>query len=169
MDVRYINPFIAAVKLVFKRMLSTDVLVSKPAVERAKDRVSDVSAIIGYSGDVTGNVSLCFTRSSARSISSKFAGMQLDEESADFADALGELANMVAGQAKSKMDGLNISVSLPKVISGKNHQVLKTNRPVLILPCDSELGRFTIEVIMIVNSGPKGRTNTSPAPVTAAN
>ena len=88
-------------------------------------------------------------------IASRFAGAEISAQSPDLADALGELANIVAGQAKSRMDGLNIAISLPRVVAGAGHCVLKSNNmPVLALPCDSSLGRFSVEVAMMVNKTP---------------
>jgi chemotaxis protein CheX len=66
------------------------------------------------------------------------------------ADALGELTNMVAGQSKAHLPEVNISVSLPRVVLGDQHRVLESaSCPVLVLPCDSALGRFHVEVTML--------------------
>ncbi len=151
MDVRYINPFITAIKHVFKTMLKTDIIISKPYVKVEDDRNADVAAVIGFSGGATGSVALCFPARSAVAAASNFAGTALTEDDPDFADALGELANMVAGQAKAKLHGLEITVSLPRVIVAEKLNVLSSrNHPVLGLPCDSPLGRFNVEVGMVV-------------------
>ena len=150
MDVRYINPFFESVKLVFKTMLETELTVSKPVISTDEVR-ADVSAVIGFSGGATGCVVMCFPMASAIKSASTFAGVEMTKDHEDFADALGELANMVAGQAKAQLEGLNISISLPSVIIGKEHAVLQSkNRPRLAIPCDSPLGRFTVEVAMMV-------------------
>jgi len=154
MDVRYIIPFIDSVKHLFKTMLSTDLAVSKPVVS-VDDIHADASAVIGFSGDATGSVVLCFPMTTAVKAASAFAGVEMSREHEDFADALGELANIVAGQAKAKLEGFNISISLPSVILGKEHAVLQSKqRPRLAIPCDSPLGRFTVEVAMIVGKKP---------------
>ena len=139
MDVRYINPFIAAVKTVFETMVMTDVTVGKPVpAGGGNDPKVDVSAIIGLSGDAVGAVVLSFEMDIASSIASKFAGVELKPEHPDFADALGELCNMVAGQAKVRLEGLNCSVSLPSVIIGQEHVVSQSkSTPRLLLPCSS--------------------------------
>jgi len=151
MDVRYINPFVESVKHLFKTMLSSDIIVNKPFLKGADAPRCDITAIIGFSGDATGSAALCFTNAAAVSIASKFAMTELTVDDPDFADALGELANMVAGQAKAKIHDMDISISLPQVIAGSNQRILSSgNNPVLVLPCDSPLGRFTIEVAMVV-------------------
>ena len=58
---------------------------------------------------------------------------------------------MVTGQAKSQLEGMNVVVSLPGVsIKEANKTIASTPGPILVLPCDSELGRFTVEVAMKV-------------------
>lgn len=154
MDVRYINPFIAAVKHVFKTMMSTDIMISKPRLKAPDEGNSDVSAVIGFSGDAAGCVILCFRTDSAVKTASKFSGAPLTPQSPDFSDALGELANMVAGQAKAQFEGLSVSISLPSVIIGAEHEVLQSKvTPRLVIPCDSEFGRFAVEVAMVVQTG----------------
>ena len=146
MDVRLINPFITATKTVFQMMLQTEVGVSKPKARATNESVSDVSAIIGLTGPATGSVALCFTRTVGCRVASTFAGATLTLDDPDFADALGELANMVAGQAKDHICGANVRLSLPRVIAGVNHRILDTHHtPVLVLPCETSLGRFTVE------------------------
>jgi len=165
MDVRYINPFMDSVKHLFKTMLETDLTLSKPTVSMGDVR-ADVSAVIGFSGDAVGSVILCFPFATAIKAASTFAGIEMDKDHEDFSDALGELANIVAGQAKSKLEGFNISISLPSVIIGKEHAVLRSKqRPRLSIPCDSPLGRFTVEVGMVV--GKKQGTTNTPEPAVA--
>jgi len=165
MDVRYINPFIVAVRSVFSTMLKTDIVVSKPVLKVAGEHASDVSAVIGLSGDAVGTVVLSFPMATAVKVASTFAGTEMTSSHPDFSDALGELANMVAGQAKSRFDGLNASISLPSVIIGKEHVVSQSRQtPRLALPCDSVLGRFCVEVALLVE---KNRSARAAAPVLA--
>jgi len=162
MDVRYINPFIAAVKHVFKTMLSTEIMISKPRLKAPDESNADVSAVIGFSGDAAGCVILCFRTEAAVKTASKFTGTALTPQHPDFSDALGELANMVAGQAKAQFEGLLVSISLPSVIIGADHEVLQSKiTPRLVIPCDSPLGRFAVEVAMVVQKG-TGATASAP-------
>ena len=148
-DVRIINPFMVGIKHVFTTMLATDLLFSKPRLKLNDEARADVAAIIGFSGQAVGNVALCFPLPTAVMAASQLAGEKLDQKHPDFADALGELANMVAGQAKSKFEGITASISLPRVVLGNELQLLDTrDAPVLLLPCDSPLGRFNTEVAM---------------------
>jgi chemotaxis protein CheX len=158
MDVRFINPFILAVRRVFQTMLATEVKVGRPNVITTKqESLADVSAVIGLSGDVVGCVILSLPMPTAEKAGSKFAGIELTRDHPDFADALGELANMVAGQAKAQFEGMNVSISLPSVIVGPDHVVSQSRQwPRLHLPCESPLGTFTVEVAMIIEKHEAG-------------
>jgi len=168
MDVRFINPFIEAVTHLFKTMLGTDLLLSKPVLKEDDELRADVSAVIGFSGDAVGCVVLRFPMATATKVASTFAGVEMSKDHEDFSDALGELANIVAGQAKSKLEGFQIGVSLPSVIIGKEHAVLQSKqRPRLVIPCNSTLGRFAVEVAMVVEKK-KGTSMPEPATVGAS-
>jgi chemotaxis protein CheX len=169
MDVRFINPFIGAIKNVFHTMLATEILISKPRLKEPDEHFADVTAIIGFSGEATGSVAICFPIKTGVNAASKFADAQITQTDPEFADALGELANMVAGQAKSKLEGFNISISLPRVVSGQGLQLLNSKTtPVLVLPCDSSLGRFSTEVTMVLTKKAAASQAPAAAPASAA-
>ena len=146
MDVRYINPFIEAVQSVFSTMLQIDVTLGKPHVTEALPRY-DISGIIGMSGDVVGAIVLSFPAPVAKTVIGKFAGGDYPLESADFADALGEIVNMISGAAKAKFDGKNVSISTPSVVVGAGHTIARPSRTVCIsLPCKVYCGEFSIDI-----------------------
>ena len=149
-DVRFINPFVTAISHVFKTMLSTEVKVGKPLLKQADLKSADVSGVIGLSGDLQGCVVLSFPREVACKAASAFAGVELGLEDADFADAIGELANMVAGNAKKGFPGVKVSISLPSVITGEGHTVSQSKAfPFLAIPCETPIGPFSVEVALI--------------------
>lgn len=156
MDVKFINPFVASIANVFETMVNTKVKVEKPMLKQADLITAEVSGIIGLSGDVQGCVVLSFPGDVATKIASKFAGTELPVNHPDFTDAVGELANMVAGNAKKDFpDQADVSISLPSVIIGPGHKVSQSkSSPFLVIPCDTEFGRFNVEVALIVNKTP---------------
>ena len=123
MDVKYINPFMTAIRNVFNTMLNMDVEFDKPHVRTAVDTTHDVSGVIGLSGDVDGVVIVSFPRLAATRIASTFAGVDLSETDDDFADAIGELANMISGNAKKDFDGLQVFISPPSVVVGSSQEL----------------------------------------------
>ena len=156
MDVKYINPFIQAIKKVFETMVHTQVKVGKPALKNDGTASADVSGIIGFSGDAAGCVVLSFPKEVAVKAVTKFAGMPIEANHPDFADAVGELANMVAGSAKAEFEGMKISISLPSVVMGQDHTVSSSRvYPRIVIPCQCDLGEIFVEVGMELNPAGK--------------
>jgi chemotaxis protein CheX len=154
MDVRYINPFVKSICNTFETMCSTKVDVGKPTLKSDGDPRTDVSGVIGFSGDAAGCVVLHFDFDVASKVASAFAQIEITPDHPDFADAIGELANMVAGGAKAKFEGLSINISLPNVIVGKNHSVSPSKTsPRLVIPCSTEMGTFQVEIGMEIQKG----------------
>lgn len=161
MDVRYINPFVRSISNTFETLCSLPVSVGKPQIKGDEGPGTDVSGVIGFSGDAAGCVVLHFDFDTASKIATNFAGIDITPDHPDFADAIGELANMVAGGAKAKFDGLDISISLPNVIVGENHNVSASRvAPRIVVPCDTQAGQFQVEIGMEVG---KPQAITAPA------
>ena len=151
MDVRFINPFVESVCNTFETMCGLRVTIGKPELKTTDDPVTDVSGVIGFSGGAAGCVVIHYAFDVASKVATAFAGVEVTPEHEDFADAIGELTNIIAGGAKSKFEGLNISISLPNVIIGKNHNVSPSkSTPRLIIPCKTDVGVFYVEVGMVL-------------------
>jgi chemotaxis protein CheX len=146
--------FVTSVREVLGTMLSTTVNVGTPFRKSDPARQHDISAVIGLSGNVVGSMVLSFDRPTALNMVRAFTGGATAEDSLDFADAIGELANMVAGAAKKRF-GTLASISLPSVIVGSGHAVARLHdSPSIIIPCATTLGRFDIEVSIKTISQP---------------
>jgi chemotaxis protein CheX len=127
-------------------MVGIDSQIQKPALKNEPNPSYDVSGIIGFSGDVTGSVVVSFHESTALNIVEAFCCEKLDVNSEDFVDAIGELCNMIAGNAKKDF-GLNASISIPSVIIGLGHHVARLRDvPCIVIPCNSAAGEFAVEV-----------------------
>ena len=165
MDVRHINAFIEAVQTVFKIMMSADTVIGKPFVKEKDHKTeSDLVAVIDLSGDVVGFLVLCFSEQTGLNIAQTIAGEAMGKDDSDLHDALGEVVNMIAGQAKSKFEGLHTSISTPYMVANTQLYELENGKPTLVLPCDSTLGRFRLEVTMQVNEKPSEKPATASQP-----
>jgi len=150
MDASYITAFINSIENVFSTMLQMPVTVEPPSLKDTSQPAHDVSAIIGLSGDVEGSVVLCFPTSTAESCISLFIGEEVTSEHADFADAVGELCNMIAGGAKGQFEGKSVSISVPSVVIGQGHSVRqKKDLPVIEIPCSCDSGPFSVDVTLV--------------------
>ena len=155
MDATYIRPFISSIQNVFSTMLQLPVTVGEPRLKRGEERENDVSGIIGMSGDVTGNVVLSFRQDTAEAVVALFCGQKLALSSPDFADAIGELVNMVSGGAKALFKDRKVSISCPSVVIGPNHQVQRpSDIPCVVIPCTTDCGEVRIEVSIKERANP---------------
>lgn len=145
----FIRAFVSSVENVFATMLQTAVSVREPSLRTGADAVFDVTGIIGLSGDMQGTIVLSFPREVAERVATLFSGMALEAGSEDFADAIGELVNMVSGNAKAAFPNRKCSISTPTVIVGHGHQVFgRSDVQVIELPCACDCGDFMIEVAL---------------------
>ena len=82
-----------------------------------------ISAMVGFAGTYNGIVSLHMTEKLALAFTSTMLEMDVAEINADVHDALGEIANIIAGCTKLHIDkgGSGIRLSTPSVISGQEY------------------------------------------------
>ena len=152
MDAKFVNPFVCSVQNVMQTMCGVEVQVGKPFLKIGNDPRADISGIIGFSGDATGSIVLELHYDVASKLASAFAGIEITPEHEDFADAIGELCNMVAGNAKKEFgEEFDISISLPNVITGKDHALAVTrSTQQIVIPCETDLGLFHVVIGMVL-------------------
>jgi chemotaxis protein CheX len=147
MKAQYINPFLAASTNLFKDYLGLKLKAGKPYLLEDPQNLDEVSAIIGLAGETTGAVVLSFSRETAIAIVSKFGQTKYQALSNDVLDGVGELVNIIAGNAKKDLLDFKIEISLPGVITGNSYKIhWPENIPVVSIPFVSELGSFTVNV-----------------------
>ncbi len=147
MDTSYIPPIMKSLTHVFSTMLNLNVELGKATLSPDPTAAHDVSAIIGFSGEYRGSLVLAFPTVVAERVVALFIGEETSPESDDFSDAIGELANMVAGNAKVGFEGRKVMISCPSVIMGASHRIRQSkDMPVVQIPADCECGKFIIEV-----------------------
>jgi len=143
---KLVVPFVNSVRNVFSTMVGVETTVERPMLKPQPVPSYDVSGIIGFSGEIVGSVVVSFQREAAIRLVESFAGVKLEPESVDFADAIGELANMIAGAAKKDLGGL-ANISTPNVIIGQGHQIARLKDvPCLVIPVSTAVGNFAVEV-----------------------
>jgi chemotaxis protein CheX len=139
-------PFVNSVRQVFTKMVRVNTTVAGVQIKGSPAPSYDVSGIIGFSGEVTGCVVVSFQKEAAVKLVNALAGMEIEYGSADFTDAIGELANMIAGSAKKDL-GAPASISIPSVILGAGHTVARlSDVPCIVIPCKTPVGDFAVEV-----------------------
>ena len=143
---KLIVPFVNSVRDVFSTMVKVATSVERPHLKEQPSPSYDVSGVIGFSGGIVGSVVVSFQKDAAMKMVEGFAGVPLEFASPDFADAIGELTNMIVGRAKKDM-GAIANISIPNVVIGANHIIARlSDVPTLVIPCRTPVGDFAVEV-----------------------
>lgn len=148
-DVSFINPFLEAVISVLGTMAGVAATPGKPFINTTRTATGDVTGLIGITGHSAGAMSLTLSKGAILLIVNNMLQESYAELNDDIADAVGELTNMIAGQARMHLSqqGLNFSASTPSVIMGKGHRLSHmSGSPILSIPFATEGGDLVVEV-----------------------
>lgn len=151
MDVKLINPFINATMNVLETMAFTKSEAGEPFIKKDTVAKGDVSGVIGFTGKTNGTVSVTFDESCILRIVSNMFGEEMKELNDEVSDAVGEITNMISGQARKELEeiGKVFHGAIPSVITGKNHKLESTTKgPKIAIPFKTDDGSFTIVVCL---------------------
>lgn len=132
---------------IFSSMVMLDIktLDGKPQVFEG----AMLTGMIGLAGDLQGSILVHMPDSIAIAITNAFLGLDLDAVDDDVKDAVGELANMVAGGIKYLLpaEARDVALSIPSVVCGKGYNCEATGRfDSTAVQFELASGRFTVEV-----------------------
>ena len=108
---------------VFSTMLGLELMHLPLEVDPLKHFTDCISAMVGLAGSYNGLVSIHQPISLGTKLASVMLDMELEEGDQDVLDALGEVANMVAGNFKQHLSkgGLDVRLSTPSVATGHDY------------------------------------------------
>jgi chemotaxis protein CheX len=108
-----------AVREVFEIMLGSK--LEAQSVDAPAPR--DFTAMVGLAGQLCGLLTLRCSKHSAALMASKMLGVEINETDQQMWDAIGEIANMIAGNFKNKLTGMGdrCVLSVPTVITGSDY------------------------------------------------
>jgi len=140
------------VKGVFSTMIGMDDLLHLPLeIDPVNHFSGFISALVGLAGTYNGLISLHAPSELAEHIATNMLGQDVAPSSGDVQDALGEVANMIAGSFKQHLtnSGLDIRLSTPSVVTGRRYVIALTNKPeAMALRFASGEGWFVVAVAL---------------------
>ena len=152
MRVEYINPFVESAHNVLTEVLHVEVQRGELFLKSTASPVLGVAAIIGLAGDVEGRVLLDMSRDTAIKVATAML-QSMDMDAITELNEMGratitELANMITGQAVTKLHDLGFKFDLtpPALVTGDNMEISNTNVEALIVPMEMPQGRIEINV-----------------------
>jgi chemotaxis protein CheX len=147
MDVSYVNPFVVSTIETLQKMLNIESKAGRLSLKDTSTHCFDVTGVIGLTGEAAGSICLSFPQDVAFKAVSALLGMQVTMMGDEITDGIGELVNIVAGNAKQYLTKYNLSISLPKVVVGRNHSIASMSGvPTIVVPILSSLGEFAMEI-----------------------
>ncbi len=146
---RLIQPFINATVKVLETMAFTHVLPGRPYLKNEEVAKGDLSGVIGMTGeDKYGTMSVSFSKKAILGVVSNMFSESKTQIDGEIKDAVGEIANMISGQARQEMEqqmGVSINAAIPTVISGTDHSIRHiTDYPIAAVTFTIQKGEFSI-------------------------
>ena len=120
------------VKDIFGTMVGLEDLLHLPIqIDPVTNFTDCISSLVGLAGTYNGLVSLHMPSILAIRATSCMLGMEVTEINDDVNDAMGEIANMIAGSFKQHLSksGMDIQISTPSVIHGKEYVISLGSNP----------------------------------------
>lgn len=148
-DVRFVNPIIRAASSLFTQMLRSPLELGKPGLAPRRP-YSGVTGVIELRGGITGTIALNLSNHLAIAAASTLREEKIREVNTDVIDAIGEMVNIIAGQAKSELASHHLALGLPTVLKDRLHMVKFSGSPIVRVPLYSKWGPLTIDFSMIV-------------------
>jgi len=150
-----VKQFYGDVQDVFTTMVGVEDVLHLPLLVDPQSHFNDcITAMVGFAGLFSGLVSLHVPYKLALSFTSSMIGMEVTEMNDDVSDALGEIANMVAGSFKHHLskDGHEVRLSTPSVITGKDYVISSgALADTLTLLFDANDEWFMISIVVEMN------------------
>ena len=141
-------------KDVFSTMLMVELECDFDGDSSKCDIQSNLTSMIGLGGGIRGMLAVHCPAVVAKAITSSFLGMDVEELDEDVKDAIGEIANMVAGNLKISYATADIQIELaiPTSIVGESFTISGiADAERVVLPLTMPEGTFWIELLYVVN------------------
>lgn len=142
-----LNPIIGSVLRTFERMLQCVPRRSGLELKHKDSPKFPLSAIVALTGDMNGTIVFSVSEEVSLEIVRRLLGEEVHEINSDVCDAVGEIANMIAGSAKAELEHLNLTLGIPNMVVGMGHEVYyppEVTNPLCIY-FESDMGQFMIE------------------------
>jgi len=152
-NAKFVNPFIDAGINVVKQIAGIDVRRGHLSYKGKPEPSYGVSIIIGVYGYLTGQVVYSMKTEVADKLVDKMLGgsKSPQERKILFVDTIGELANMITGNATgilSAKKDLELKITTPAIATGDNINISLVAQPTLVLGLYTQYGPIEISVAL---------------------
>jgi len=153
MKAEYVNAFYKATQDVFNLMLDLD--VEKGELEVIEGMISGKNAnvLLGVTGDLKGSILFSFTDDMTLEMVKIMSGMEMKTIDNFVSSALGEVANIIGGNALTNLTTYNYICDIvpPQIIVGEYKSISMANKRALMIPLMTDIGDFNINIFLAEN------------------
>lgn len=150
--VDYIDPLYYATKEIFQLMLDIETTKSNLTVVNhvTSHEENKIVVELGVIGDLQGKIVFSFPADLTLSMLKTMCGMDVVEVDTFVSSALGEIVNIISGNALTKLTekGLVCDILPPKIIVENYHDTILKSESYLYMPIASQMGNFDIHVLL---------------------
>jgi len=155
---KYIQPFVDVCVSVFRDFIGSELIAGRPYFAKANDVHDwDISAVIGLTGEARGAVVISMKTALALKLTGALTEKTHDEMDDEVVDAIGEIINIIAGNAKRGLEeSFRLVISLPTIVRGRGHDILWPSEQARIICIPFTIfgtDTFTLSVAIESSSG----------------
>jgi len=149
MNLKYINPLLEATINVLTTMAMVEVSRGKPSIKVGTKPLGDITGLIELAGaDAQGSLAISFSEAAILEITEKMLGEKIDTIDNSIIDLVGEVTNMITGDAKRTYSeqGIEFDLTIPSVQLGREQDLVHSvaGKPIVV-PLSVASGEFYIE------------------------
>lgn len=150
MNTTVFAPFSTAACEVFHELFDLEAAVGSPEQVQTSSSCTDtVNIAIGITGDLTGDVYYCIPKKTTLEMVKRMCGMEFEEVDEIVTSAMGEVANIISGNALTNLADQEVTCDLtpPKVLYGED---LPTgdNKDTLMAMVKSDIGDVEVDILL---------------------
>ncbi|OEH86207.1 chemotaxis protein CheC [Desulfuribacillus stibiiarsenatis] len=150
MKAEYINPFYTATNDVFRMMLDLDVQRGKIGLVEEMVSSKEANVLLGVTGDLKGSILFSFPKDMILEMVRIMCGMKMQEIDSFVSSALGEIANIVGGNAITNLTSLGYTCDIvpPQIFVGQYRSLSMASQKSLQLTMVTSIGEFELNIFL---------------------
>lgn len=150
LNMDFIQPFLIATKKTFETQIQTTIKPLTPSLKKGSLPGVDIASVLTLvSNGASGSFVLCFSEEVFLKVYGSMVGETFDKITPEIEDAASEIVNIIYGLAKVDLNvkGYSFPKAFPTVLRGEKISIRQSgSRPAVIMPFETGLGRFHIEI-----------------------
>ncbi len=148
MKAEYINPFMQASFSVLEMVLGARPTKGEMSAQTATFVSQECNVVYGVTGQVQGQVIYGMSQGTADNIASTMLGSAIKSFDALAASAIGELGNMISGNAMQFLSeaGWICDITPPTIMRGTNVEISTISIPAILIPMTLEQGQLLVTI-----------------------